>query len=496
MNYFIGIDVGTSGAKVVLLTSHGDIVEEFSGAYPIQYPQTGWAEQNPEDWWNAVKQGIKAVLTGRKSEDVKGIGMTGQMHSLVIIDKHENVPMPAILWNDQRSIEETHYLNHDIGIDFLKKHTGNIAFPGFTAPKLLWLKKHKPEIFNNIKYIMLPKDYIGYKLTGKVFTDVSDASGTLYFDVENRKWSKEMLNIIGISENMLPKVYESYESAGMLSLHVQNEFGLSPEVKVAAGAGDNAAGAIGSGVTEEGSALVSLGTSGVVFAPQDQFESAENTGLHMFCDASGKYHAMGVVLSAASCLKWWTEEVQKGSYEELLEEASEVPRGSRGLYFLPYLTGERTPINDPYARGSFIGLSPLHKRAEMTRAVLEGVAFALYESVHLLNKKEKVIHSVKLIGGGSKNKLWANVIAEVFGVDVEVLSHLGEPALGAGMLAMVAADEYETIQACLMQVLKMDKVIKPNDENHLFYLERFSMYKKMYNSLKSCFEDIYFLEQN
>src|SRR6478735_123593 len=360
MSYSLGIDLGTSGVKIVLVTIEGEIVKEVSKIYPIYYPQSGWAEQYPEDWWYSVKEGIKEILTDVESSQVIGIGVSGQMHGLVLIDKQGDPLLPCILWNDQRSYKETEYLNHKIGKNRLIELTGNIAFPGFTAPKVLWVQNNHPDLFKKTKYICLPKDYINYKLTGQFFTDVSDASGTLYFDVKNRKWSEEMMDILKINEDMLPKVYESYEVVGRTRDSLSQEFNIPIHTPVVAGAGDNAAAAVGASVIEEGTIMISLGTSGVVFTPQSKYRSDHQARLHTFCDGNKQWHTMGVILSAASSLKWWVEEIQEESYDTLLEEAIHSPVGSKGLFFLPYLSGERTPYNDPYAKGTFIGLSHQH----------------------------------------------------------------------------------------------------------------------------------------
>jgi xylulokinase len=300
MTYSLGIDLGTSGVKIILASTQGKIIKETSKTYPIHYPQPGWVEQHPDDWWDSIREGLQDLLKDVDTTKIIGLGVSGQMHGLVAMDKNGTPLMPSILWNDQRSYEETEYLNIEVGKDYLIKLTGNIAFPGFTAPKVLWVRKHLPHLFNQIRYICLPKDYINYKLTGQLFTDVSDASGTLYFDVKNRKWSQEMLQLLNLEETMLPKVYESYEVAGEVMETVSQEIGIPLHTPVIAGGGDNAAGAIGANVIEEGTVMVSLGTSGVVFAPKSLYVADPKARLHTFCDGNTQWHVMGVILSAAS----------------------------------------------------------------------------------------------------------------------------------------------------------------------------------------------------
>lgn len=357
---FLGIDLGTSSVKIVIMNENGQVVASNSKEYDVHYPKVGFAEQDPEDWWNAVKEGLKDIICKAdfQYKSIDGIGLSGQMHGLVLLDKDYNVLRPAILWCDQRTQEECDYLNNEVGRDKLSLYTSNKALTGFTAPKLLWVKKHEPHIFSKIAHILLPKDYINFKLTGKIATDVSDASGTLMFDVKNRAWSQEMLKLLQIKEEFLPKVYESSEIIGEISKEVADYTDISTKAVVAAGAGDQAAGAVGTGTVKAGILSVVLGTSGVVFASSDDYSVDEENRLHSFCHANGKWHQMGVMLSAASCLKWWVENVNKdlkeSPFEKLLYEAGKSKIGAGGLIFLPYLMGERTPHSDPHAKGTII----------------------------------------------------------------------------------------------------------------------------------------------
>ena len=371
---YIGIDLGTSAVKLLLMDSQGNICNIVSREYPLYFPHPGWSEQNPQDWYEQTMEGIRELLKDADKNQVAGISFGGQMHGLVILDEKDQVIRPAILWNDGRTTEECDYLNNVIGKDKLSEYTANISFTGFTAPKILWVKKNEPENFARIKKIMLPKDYIAYRLTGVHCTDVSDASGRLLFDVKNRCWSKEMCEICGVREEQLATCYESYEKVGCVLPEVADELGLPHNVVVAAGAGDNAAAAVGTGTVGDNMCNISLGTSGTIFISSDHFGVDQNNALHSFAHADGHYHLMGCMLSAASCNKWWMDEII-GTKDYAAEQAQISKLGENHVYFLPYLMGERSPHNDPNARGTFIGMTMDTSRADMTQAVLEGVAF-------------------------------------------------------------------------------------------------------------------------
>jgi xylulokinase len=493
---FLGIDLGTSSVKIVVMNENGQVVSSISKDYDVNYPKVGWAEQNPEDWWTATRDGIKELINSSeiKGESIKGIGFSGQMHGLVLLDKENNVLRPAILWCDQRTQEECDYLNKEIGQDKVSQFTGNMALTGFTAPKLLWVRKHEEEIFNKIEHILLPKDYIRFKLTGTYATDVSDASGMLMLDVENRKWSKEMLEILGISEKVLPKVYESWEVTGKVIREVSEYTGLSEETVVVAGGGDNAAGAVGTGTVEEGILSVSLGTSGVVFASSDKYEVDEKNRLHSFCHANGKWHQMGVMLSAASCLKWWVENINKDIegdvFDKLLEEANNSPIGANGVVFLPYLMGERTPYSDPDAKGVFFGLNITSAREDMTRAILEGVCFGLRDSLEILKSLNVDIKEVRVSGGGAKSPLWRQILADIFGVMVKVINSKEGPAYGAAILAAVGCGAFNSVDEACKKLIKVTDSTEPNPKNVEVYNKVYNVYKGLYPALKESFKKI------
>lgn len=491
---FLGIDLGTSSVKIVIMNENGQVVASNSKEYDVHYPKLGFAEQDPEDWWNAVKEGLKEIVckTDFQYKSIDGIGLSGQMHGLVLLDKDYNVLRPAILWCDQRTQEECDYLNNEIGRDKLSLYTGNKALTGFTAPKLLWVKKHEPHIFSKIAHILLPKDYINLKLTGKIATDVSDASGTLMFDVKNRAWSQEMLKLLQIKEEFLPKVYESSDIIGEISKEVADYIGISSAAVVAAGAGDQAAGAVGTGTVKAGTISVVMGTSGVVFASSDDYSVDEENRLHSFCHANGKWHQMGVMLSAASCLKWWVENVNKdlreSSFEKLLYEAGESKIGAGGLIFLPYLMGERTPHSDPDAKGTIIGLNITHKRGDITRAILEGVCFGLKDSLEILKSIKVPINEVRLSGGGAKSLLWRQILADIFNVKVQIINSEEGPAYGASILASVACGLYKTVDEACCKLIKVTETIIPINENVKKYEKVYDIYKDLYFVLKDSFK--------
>ena len=417
--YYIGVDLGTSAVKLLLMEESGKIEKIVSREYPLYFPHPGWSEQNPEDWMKEAMAGIKELTSEIDRSQVAGIGCGGQMHGLVTLDAEDHVIRPAILWNDGRTGAETEYLNTVIGKDKLSQYTANIAFAGFTAPKILWMKKNEPENFAKVKKIMLPKDYLAYCMTGSFCTDLSDASGMLLLDVKNRCWSKEMLEICGITEEQLPKLYESWQVVGTLKPEIASELGLSADVKFVAGAGDNAAAAVGTGTVGDGQCNISLGTSGTVFISSKDFGVDENNALHSFDHADGRYHLMGCMLSAASCNKWWSEEILH-TKDFAKEQEGIVKLGENQVFFLPYLMGERSPHNNPDARAVFFGMSMDTTREEMTQAVLEGVAFGLRDSLEVARSLGIKIERTKICGGGAKSPLWKKIIANVMNLKVDV----------------------------------------------------------------------------
>lgn len=459
---FIGIDLGTSAVKMILADEKMNIIKTISKSYPLDFTADGKSEQNPVDWWNAVKAGLAELGT----DNVAGVGVGGQMHGLVMLDENDEVIRPAILWNDTRTGKQTDYLNNAIGKDRLQALTGNIAFAGFTAPKILWVKENEPENFAKCKKICLPKDYINYKLTGAFATDVSDASGMLLFDVENRKWSNEMLEICGITEDMLPTVYESYQPIG------KTDFGAI----VCAGAGDNAAAAIGTNTIQNGMCNISLGTSGTVFIPTDNYVKTENPALHSFCHSNGKWHLMGCILTAASANKWLVEEIfDTTDYSKNVAEL----KANNQIYFMPYLAGERCPHNDADARGAFVGLSHDTKRSDLQQAVFEGVSFAIRDCLELVPND---ISKATVCGGGTKNKMWMQILSNVLGIELLVINNEG-PALGGAILSAQATGLNPALQNDILST------IKPNNELVEIYNKKYSKYKKLYPALKDFYKE-------
>ena len=482
MNY-IGIDLGTSAVKLLLVDEKGKILNEVTREYPLEFPQPGWSQQNPEDWKKAVLEGLQALLQGFDGSQVAGIGCGGQMHGLVVLDDKDEVIRPAILWNDGRTAKQVQYLNETVGKDKLSRYTANIAFAGFTAPKLLWMKEQEPENFARISKIMLPKDYINYILTGVHCCDYSDASGMLLLDVEHKRWSKEMLDICGVKESQMPRLFESYECVGTVLPEIGKLTGLSEKTKVAAGAGDNAAAAVGTGVVGKGGCNISLGTSGTVFISNDVFRMPENHAIHAFAHATGKFHLMGCILSAASCNKWWMEEILKTT-EYAAEQKAFVPNGDNELLFAPYLMGERTPYNDPNARGAFVGLSMNTTRAQMTQAVLEGVTFAVRDSVEIARSLGVEIQKTKICGGGAKSPVWKQMVADILRMPVESIATEEGPGLGAAMLAAVGCGEYASVEEIAAAMIRVTSVVEPNLAAADKYDAAYARFRRLYPALK------------
>ncbi|MEY8338990.1 xylulokinase [Lachnospiraceae bacterium 62-35] len=485
--FYIGIDLGTSSVKLLLMDGTGRIEKIVSREYPISFPRPGWSEQNPQDWWRETKKGIQELTAECDRSQVAGISFGGQMHGLVILDKDDKVIRPAILWNDGRTQKETDYLNEVIGKERLSAYTANIAFAGFTAPKLLWIKKNEPASFERIAKIMLPKDYIAYCLTGVHSSDYSDASGMLLLDVKKRCWSKEMMEICGIREEQLPKLYESFEVTGTLKGEIAGELGLPKTCKAAAGAGDNAAAAIGTGTVGNGKCNISLGTSGTIFISSAQFCVDPSNALHAFAHADGKYHLMGCMLSAASCNKWWMDEILKRSDYE--QEQKRIERlGENQVFFLPYLMGERSPHNNPYARGTFTGLSMDSTREDMTQAVLEGVGFAIRDSLEVARTQGIRIERSTICGGGAKSALWKRMIANILDVKLDVIRSEEGPALGGAMLAAVACKEYGSVEEAAEAIVQVADTIEPEQELVEKYEKKYQVFAAVYPALKPVFE--------
>ena len=486
--YYIGVDLGTSAVKLLLVDEAGAILNSVTKEYPLIFPQPGWCEQEPAEWWRACTEGFAELLKGFDASLVSGVGCGGQMHGLVVLDDQDEVIRPTILWNDGRTAAEVDYLNNEIGKAKLSEMTANIAFAGFTAPKLLWMKKHEPDNFRRIAKIMLPKDYVNYRLTGVHSCDYSDASGILLLDVKNKRWSKEMLEICDVREEQLPALFESYQVIGEVKPDVAAQLGLPAHVKVIAGAGDNAAAAVGTGTVSDGACNISLGTSGTIFIASDQFGVDPNNALHAFAHASGGWHLMGVVLSAASCNKWLCDEILRTKdYAGEQAPITDDRLGRNGVFFLPYLMGERSPINDVNARGTFVGLSMDTSRADMVQAVLEGVAFAIRDSFEVARALGIEIKASKLCGGGGKSPLWRRIMANVLNIRIEVPSAEEGPGYGGAMLAMVGCGAYDSVKACADALITTKAVVEPDAEIAARYEAQYQKFRKIYPALKDVF---------
>ena len=486
---YIGVDLGTSAVKLLLMDEKGKIQKIVSKEYPISFPHPGWSEQKPEDWWEQSLAGIKELVSECDKSQVAGISFGGQMHGLVILDGEDNVIRPAILWNDGRTQKQTDYLNNEIGKDKLSQDTANIAFAGFTAPKILWVKENEPENFAKISKIMLPKDYIAYKLSGVHCCDYSDASGMLLLDVQHKCWSKEMMEICDVKESQLPKLFESYEAVGNIKPELAKEIGIPESCKIVAGAGDNAAAAVGTGTVGDGKCNVSLGTSGTIFISSKKFGVDKFNALHSFAHADGYYHLMGCMLSAASCNKWWMDEII-GTTDYAGEQSKIGELGENNVFFLPYLMGERSPHNNPYARGTFTGLTMDSTRADMTQAVLEGVIFAIRDSFEVAKSLGVKIERTKMCGGGAKSPLWRKMLANILNIKVDIIESEEGPALGGAMLAAVACGEYKNVEEAAEKIVKVVDTIEPDPELAAKYEEKYRKFAKIYPAMKDIFSEI------
>ncbi|MBM6926586.1 xylulokinase [Pseudoflavonifractor phocaeensis] len=485
---YIGIDLGTSAVKLLLMDEKGQILRELSREYPLEFPRPGWSQQNPEDWKAAVWEGIPALLEGFDSSQVAGIGAGGQMHGLVVLDDQDQVIRPAILWNDGRTAKEVDYLNETVGRDKLSARTANIAFAGFTAPKLLWMRENEPELFARIRKIMLPKDYINYVLTGIHCTDYSDASGMLLLDVEHKRWSAEMLALCHIAEDQLPRLYESYEPVGTLLPEAASQLGLPESVVVCAGAGDNAAAAVGTGTVGDGACNISLGTSGTLFISSGTFGVDPHNALHAFAHADGHYHLMGCMLSAASCNKWWMDGILgTGDYAGEQKAITDDRLGNNHVFFLPYLMGERSPINDTNARGALVGMTMDTSRADLTQAVLEGVAFAIRDSFEVAKSLGIPITRSMICGGGAKSPLWKKIMANVLNIPLDTPVSEQGPGMGGAMLAMVACGAYPSVEDVCKKLVRVASTTQPDPEIAARYEARYRRFQAVYPALKPIF---------
>ena len=488
MKYLIGIDIGTSGTKSVLFDTNGNVIASSHSDYPLYQPKNGWAEQDPRDWWNATVKTLREIC-GKADGEICGIGLSGQMHGLVMLDEKNEVIRNAIIWCDGRTGDECREIEARIGREKLIEITGNPALPGFTASKIMWVKKHEPENYKKCRHILLPKDYIRFMLTGEYATDVSDASGMQLLDIRKRRWSEEVLEKLGIDKALLPKEYESPDVTGYVERGAAELCGLPCGVPIAGGAGDNAAAAVGTGVCRDGKSFTTIGTSGVVFAHTDTLLTDKAGRVHTFCCAvPGKWHVMGVTQAAGLSLGWYKKQIAEGlSYAEIDKMCENIPIGADKLIYLPYLMGERTPILDSDARGVFFGLSAYHTKAHMARAVMEGVSYSLKNCLDVLKEMNVDVCDMALCGGGGKSDFWHRMIADVFGIPIKTMISEEGPALGAAILAGCAAGIFESVGDGCEKTVKAKNMVSPNTENHLRYEKFYSVYNGLYPALKDSF---------
>ncbi|MDO5582284.1 MAG: xylulokinase [Planctomycetia bacterium] len=505
MGTYLGIDIGTSGTKTIAIDEKGEILASASAEYPCSVPRPLWSEQDPEEWWKAVVKTVHSVLDqiGEHGPEVRAIGLSGQMHGSVFLDEKDRVLRPAILWNDQRTGEECRQIEEMAGgRENLIQMAANPALTGFTAPKILWLRNHEPENFDKMKKVLLPKDEIRRRLTGEYATDVSDASGMLLLDIRKRNWSKKLLSLLDLDESLLGKVYESEEITGQLTQEAADLLGLSSRCLVVGGAGDCAAGAVGNGIVRPGILSTSIGTSGVMFVHSDEVKIDPLGRVHTFCHAvRNKWHLMGVNLSSGGSLQWFknslcpellreAREKSAEIYDLLAEEAEKTPPGAEGLFFLPYLSGERTPLADPDARGAFIGLTLAHHRGHLVRALMEGVIYSMRESLEIFRSENIPVNEIRVSGGGSKSPLWRQMQADIFAQDVHRINSEEGPALGVALLAAVGTGEFTSIEEACAAAISLRDTISPQSENSDFYNRAFPVYQNFYHQLKDSFQKI------
>jgi len=497
--YFLGIDTSTTSSKALLIDEQGNVVAVASNPHTLQTPRALWSEQNPREWWEAVSASIRSVLeqAGIRGEGVSAVGLTGQMHGLVLLDEAGNVLRPAILWNDQRTQGQCDAIHRIIGREKFIQITGNVALTGFTAPKILWVKENEPEVFAKAKHVLLPKDYVRYQLTGEYAMDKADGAGTVLFDLKSRDWSDEVLSVLEIPREWMPRTFEGTEFTGYVTEEAASLTGLKAGTPVAAGGGDQAAGAVGVGAVEPGIIGLTVGTSGVVFATTPSALIEPEGRLHAFCHAvPGMWHFMGVMLSAAGSLQWYRDTLApNASFDDLLKEAEEIPAGSEGSQFLPYLSGERTPHPDPLARGAFIGLTLRHNRAHMTRAVLEGVAFGLKDSFTLIqNAGLGEITQVRGSGGGTKGALWRQIMASVLEAELVTVNTTEGGAYGAALLAGVGAGAWSDVVSACKACIKITGSTQPDASQTEAYEKAYTIYRELYPALRASFTELGKLE--
>ena len=492
MKHLLGIDLSTTGAKALLIDREGRVVSSATTPLSLSNPHPLWSEQDPHEWWTATANSIKQSLAEANvsGEDIAAIGLTGQMHGLVLLDDNGQVLRPAILWNDQRCGAECDEIRARVGREKLVQITGNDALTGFTAPKILWVERHEPEVYRRIRHILLPKDYIRYKLTGALAMDKADGSGTILFDLRRRTWSVELLDILNISADWLPPTFEGHETTGEVTREVAELTGLRAGTPVVAGGGDQSAQAVGVGVVRSGSMAVTLGTSGVVFAATESALIEPDGRLHAFCHAvTNRWHLMGVMLSAAGSLQWYHDKfAHDKSFAELVGEATQIPPGCEGLIFLPYLSGERTPHPDPFARGAWVGLTTRHSLPHLTRAVLEGVAFGLKDIFNLMKDVGLgSVDQIKLSGGGARSSLWRQILADIFEAELVTVNTTEGAAYGAALLAGVGAGVWPDVDTACAQTIFVSDRVSPNAETSETYRSAYHEYQNLYPALKPTF---------
>ena len=489
----LGIDVGTTAVKAMLVGSDGKVMAESEVEHPVSVPRPGWSEQHPEMWWRSTAQAVRKTMRaaerdGRRVE-VAAIGLSGQMHSSVFLDASGEVIRPALLWNDVRTDTQCRHILESVGLELLRGTVGNLPLEGFTAPKLLWLRENEPENYDRLHTLLLPKDYIRYRMSGEFATEPSDAAGTLLYDVRRRVWSKPMLDALEVDADILPDVVESSEISGVLTAEAAATLGVSPGIPIVGGGADNAAGAVGCGATDGSVMQVSIGTSGAVVTPASEPHVAPDMNLHTFCHAApGLWYLMGVVLSAGSALRWLRDSIAAGqSYDALMAKAENVPAGSDGLIFLPYLTGERTPHNDANARGVFFGLNFAHDAGHLTRAVVEGVCFALRDSLELMRAQGVSPSEVRAIGGGARSRMWLQTLSNVFGLPISTVQPSGGAAYGAAILAAVGCGMFADIEEAVKSCITTTSGAEPDAKEAATYGELYGAYRRLYPALREEF---------
>ncbi|MEH7436824.1 xylulokinase [Neobacillus drentensis] len=505
MGYLLGIDIGTSGTKTCLFCYNGELVTSAYAEYPMLQPQVGWAEQHPEDWWIAARQTIQMIFKQSKinPSDIKGIGLSGQMHGLVLLDRDGKVLRPAIIWCDQRTGKQVEWMRDSIGTERIIDLTSNTPLPNYTASKLLWVRDNEPNIYEKIHKVLLPKDYIRYKLTQEFATEVSDASGTLLLNVASRTWSSEMVELLGFEKKWLPEVRESNQISGTVSKLAAMETGLSEGTAVVGGAGDQAAGAVGNGIVKAGVISASIGTSGVVFASTDEIKKDPLGRLHSFCHAvPGKWHVMGVTQAAGGSLQWFrnhfgiaemelAKTLQKNVYDIFTEKAMMVKPGCEGLVFLPYLMGERTPHLDSFAKGTFVGITSRHGKEHFIRSIMEGVAFSLKDCLSLIDDLKVANSEIRISGGGANSLLWRQIFADVFNQRIHRIHANEGPAFGAALLAGVGTNVYSSVEEACSQTVQYYDSVEPNGEFVERYENYYTIYKELYFNLYETFASLH-----